>query len=206
MEPSYRYDPLKNTTPGNRSTEEHIDYIFNHVVEQLSAPQAKIDIVGVSEGAVRTVSFLDAKDNFNKWGKRVQAFAALAMYYDTSDMHNPEFKDWFTKVSIIPSRIARKFRLIPSRSVEEHTLSLLSRAIHFSVARQAHVASRLLVVQLSALESHTTARPCYLSATKPFSIGSRRSRPMRSTRILISRDVRLKKRPSNKTTGRSRLF
>ena len=93
-----RFDEEKNTIPGNRTTAEHVNYIFNHVVEELLDPNAKLDVVGVSEGAVKVAEFLDNKDNWKKCGGRVDAFAAVATYYQANDIKNKEFGDWLAEV------------------------------------------------------------------------------------------------------------
>jgi len=99
VENPFRFDPIKNTIPGNRNTEEHVNYIFNHVVEELVDPKAMLDIVGVSDGAVQVSVFLEKHDNFKKWGGRVAAFASVATWYHATEIKNIDFADWFLDVS-----------------------------------------------------------------------------------------------------------
>ncbi|ESZ93191.1 hypothetical protein SBOR_6423 [Sclerotinia borealis F-4128] len=94
VEKAIRLDPIKNTVPGNRDTDEHIDYIFNHVIEDLMSKTAKVDIIGVSEGAMGVSRFLDKLENWKKWGPRIQAFAALATWWHSIDCKNPLFLEW----------------------------------------------------------------------------------------------------------------
>jgi hypothetical protein len=103
----YRVDPEKNTVPGNRDTAEHVNYIFNHVVEELCRPDSTIDLVGVGQGAVKVAKFLDTKENLNKWGRRIEAFAALATYHHASDCQTPEFRLWLKKALFSPPRTFR---------------------------------------------------------------------------------------------------
>jgi len=90
----YRFDEIKNTIPGNRSVAEHINYIFNHVVAELAHPDVKLDIVGVSAGAVKVSSFLNDETNFKQWGKRISAFASVATYFNADEITNPGFAEF----------------------------------------------------------------------------------------------------------------
>lgn len=94
VEKTIRLDPIKNTVPGNRDTDEHINYIFNHVIEKLMPNIAKIDVIGVSEGAMGVSRFLDKVENWTKWGSKMQAFAALATWWHSIDYTNPLFLEW----------------------------------------------------------------------------------------------------------------
>ncbi|KAF7939259.1 uncharacterized protein EAE97_007339 [Botrytis byssoidea] len=94
VEKTTRLDAIKNTVPGNRNTDEHIDYIFNHVIEELMPKVAKIDVIGVSEGAMGVTRFLDELENWKKWGSRMQAFAALATWWQSIDYRNPLLLEW----------------------------------------------------------------------------------------------------------------
>jgi hypothetical protein len=100
VEAPYRFDAKKNTIPGNRSTEEHVNYIFNHVIEELVDPKAKLDIVGVSDGAIQVSVFLEKHENFKKWGERVAAFASVATWYHANEIKNVDFADWFMDVCV----------------------------------------------------------------------------------------------------------
>jgi hypothetical protein len=94
----FRFNSEKNTIPHNKTTAEHVNYIFNTVVEQLAPPDAKLDIVGVSEGAVRVSIFLENQENFKKWGKRVEAFASIGTFLHAQEIKNIDFADWFVNV------------------------------------------------------------------------------------------------------------
>ncbi|KAF7935042.1 uncharacterized protein EAE98_003087 [Botrytis deweyae] len=94
VEKTTRLDAMKNTVPGNRNTDEHIDYIFNHVIEELMPKVTKIDVIGVSEGAMGVTRFLDNLENWKKWGSRMQAFAALATWWQSIDYRNPLLLEW----------------------------------------------------------------------------------------------------------------
>lgn len=98
VESSFRFDIEKNTIPGNRNTEEHVAYIFNTVVAELVNKDAKLDVIGVSESAVRVALFLENERNFKVWGERLDAFAALATYFHAHEIKNQAFGHWLREV------------------------------------------------------------------------------------------------------------
>jgi hypothetical protein len=60
VHPACRFDEVSNTLPGNRNTEEHVAYIFNKVVNgDILDPEAKLEIIGVADGAYQVVNFLN---------------------------------------------------------------------------------------------------------------------------------------------------
>ncbi|TVY23806.1 hypothetical protein LHYA1_G006774 [Lachnellula hyalina] len=95
VENPYRFDDERNVIPGNHDSEQHVNYMFNHVVAELVDPAAKLDILGVSDGAVKVSTFLEDPDNFKIWGPRVSAFAAVATWYHASEIKNVDFASWF---------------------------------------------------------------------------------------------------------------
>jgi hypothetical protein len=98
----YRLDAEKNTIPGNRNTAEHVNYIFNYVVQELCDQKVKLDVIGVGDGAVKFAEFLEKDENWKKWGGRMEALAVLATFYHAEDNHNNEFADWLQRVWSIP--------------------------------------------------------------------------------------------------------
>jgi len=97
VEPPYCFSEEKNTIPGNRTTAEHVNTIFNQVVENLAHPDAKLSLIGVSDGAVQVSLFLNDEKNFEKWGHRVDAFASVASYFHAHEITNPKFADFLLK-------------------------------------------------------------------------------------------------------------
>ncbi|KAL5330515.1 hypothetical protein ACEPPN_000032 [Leptodophora sp. 'Broadleaf-Isolate-01'] len=93
----YRFNEEKNTIPGNKTTAEHVNTIFNEVIENLAHPDAKLSLIGVADGAVQVSLFLNNEKNFEKWGKRVDGFASLASYFHSHEITNPKFGEWLLK-------------------------------------------------------------------------------------------------------------
>lgn len=100
VEAPYAFNEEKNTVPGNRSAYEHVEYVFNEVIEKFVKPTAQLSVIGVSEGAVQVETFLEKPENFKTWGKRVSALAVLATWFLAHDIQNKEFARWFIDVSL----------------------------------------------------------------------------------------------------------
>jgi len=94
----YRFDAKKNTVEGNRNTAEHVSYVFNEVVKEMVDPMAKLDVIGVSEGAVRVSEFLD--QNWKAWKNRMEAFATIASWFGAGEIKNTKFAEFMKDVSL----------------------------------------------------------------------------------------------------------
>ncbi|POS86346.1 hypothetical protein EPUL_001414, partial [Erysiphe pulchra] len=94
VDPPYEFDPEKNTVPANRNVAEHVEYVFNHVITELTNPNSKLEIIGVSAGAVEVSVFLDNDENWKKWKPRLSAFASIASYYSPNEITNEDFRKW----------------------------------------------------------------------------------------------------------------
>ncbi|OWO99706.1 hypothetical protein B2J93_9456 [Marssonina coronariae] len=91
VEPPYRFQPSKNSIPGNTTTYEHISTIFNSVIATLAHPVAKLYLIGVSDGAVQLSHFLNDPSNFLLHGPRIAALVTLDSYFHAHEIHNPAF-------------------------------------------------------------------------------------------------------------------
>jgi hypothetical protein len=94
----FRFDTVKNTVPDNRDTAEHVAYIFNDVVNELLSPEAKLELIGVSVGAVEVLEFLNKPENWKFIQPRMTAVALVAAFHEREDISNPEFAEWLQKV------------------------------------------------------------------------------------------------------------
>lgn len=55
-----RLDPVKNRVPGNEDSERHIEHIFTKILPELLRKDAIVNVIGIGDGAIDTVKFLDA--------------------------------------------------------------------------------------------------------------------------------------------------
>ncbi|RKF64584.1 putative arb2 domain-containing protein [Erysiphe neolycopersici] len=94
VDPPYEFDAEKNTVPDNRNIAEHVEYVFNHVITELTNPDSKLEIIGVSGGAVEVSVFLEKDENWKKWKPKLLAFASIASYYSPNEITNEDFRKW----------------------------------------------------------------------------------------------------------------
>ena len=92
-----RVDPVKNRARGNESMAAHVKYVFEEVVRHMVDKDAKLDIIGVGEGASESVAYLD-----HHWGKlwadRIQAIAVgTGPVWPGDEIQNPNFRLFFAK-------------------------------------------------------------------------------------------------------------
>lgn len=96
-----RFDAIKNTVPGNRSTTEHVNYVMTTVINEFVNPKAAIDVIALSDSSTQIVEFLDKKENWAKIGDRLGGLALLAPFYRESDITNEEFIDYLKHVRFL---------------------------------------------------------------------------------------------------------
>jgi len=97
---AHRFDSVKNTVPKNRSTAEHIAYVFDRVVRDLLAPVATLEVIAVSVGAVEVVDFLNNPKNWEAVEPRLKALALVSTFHQRDDISNPWFAAWLRKVCL----------------------------------------------------------------------------------------------------------
>ncbi|MCJ1344043.1 hypothetical protein MMC31_002243, partial [Peltigera leucophlebia] len=89
-------DSVKNRVPGNEDVAAHTKYIFEYVIPRMVNPAAKLNIIGIGEGAEETVNYLQY--SWETWKDRIQAIVIGSGYqWPSSDIQNPEFADFWGK-------------------------------------------------------------------------------------------------------------
>ena len=106
VEAPYKTHPLKNTIPRNKTVLEHINCIFNEVIETMVSKDAKLDIIAASQSAVKICDFFSKQEGmYEKWcaSGRVAALAAVATYWQIEDFAtgHPKFQEWYHDVCTI---------------------------------------------------------------------------------------------------------
>lgn len=93
----FQIHPVKNHIPGNEDWTAHVKSVFEEVVLKMANPQAKLDIIGLGDGASEAVAYLQS--HWTTWKDRVQAIAVGAGYNWAGDkVHEPEFVKFWGKV------------------------------------------------------------------------------------------------------------
>ena len=92
-----RLDPIKNRVKGHKNVEEHVESVFDFINKKMRK-DAKVDIIGLSEGGEEAVKFLDS--NWDSWKDCVRAVCVgLGFVWHVGDeVKNPAFKEFWAKV------------------------------------------------------------------------------------------------------------
>lgn len=78
----------------------HVKYVFEEVVPKVVNPSAKLDIIGVGDGASEVVAYLQTE--WARWKARVQAIAVGTGYvWASGEVHNAEFAKFWGRVSFL---------------------------------------------------------------------------------------------------------
>lgn len=76
----------------------HVKYVFEEVVHKMVNPSAKLDIIGVGDGASEVVAYLQTE--WPRWKERVQAIAVGTGYvWASGEVHDAEFAKFWGSVS-----------------------------------------------------------------------------------------------------------
>lgn len=92
------FDPKVNGIPGNADVGEHVRMVFECVLdnEALVREDAKIEIMGLSEGAVETEKYLD--ENWKRWEDRIGCLAILGGGLDEYEIKDEDLKTFLKEV------------------------------------------------------------------------------------------------------------
>jgi hypothetical protein len=94
-----KMDPIKNRIPQNGTEAEHMKCVFEQVVKKLTDPEATIDIIGIGDGAMEVIGYLQTA--WPTWAKRIGAIAVGTSYIWPNEFIDPDFRDFFAKVGIL---------------------------------------------------------------------------------------------------------
>lgn len=106
-----RMDLVKNRVPGHRNVREHVGSVMEFIGGKMKEG-AKVEVVGVGEGAEEIVKFLDG--NWSKWSNRVAAVCVgLGFLWKVDEEIKDEgFKDFWGKVRFLfPTLLPGSFPL-----------------------------------------------------------------------------------------------
>ncbi|KAJ4422386.1 hypothetical protein N0V82_002941 [Gnomoniopsis sp. IMI 355080] len=85
-------DPKVNGIPGHADVGEHVRLVFESVLdkEEFVGKEARLEIIGLSEGAVETEKYLD--ENWKRWEDRIGCLAILGGGLEEHEIKNVGFK------------------------------------------------------------------------------------------------------------------
>ena len=92
-----RIDDVKNRIPQNGSIQEHVKCVFEEVVGKLVDKEARIDIIGLGDGAMEMIEYL--QDEWDTYQNRVDAIAIGASHIWKTEFVDTRFREFWGKVS-----------------------------------------------------------------------------------------------------------
>lgn len=84
-----RIDDVENRAPQNASLPEHVRYVFEEVVRKMTAEDAQIFVIGLTDGADEALTYLN--DNWSAWSSRIGALALANPLHLPSEITNRTF-------------------------------------------------------------------------------------------------------------------
>ncbi|PWW79920.1 hypothetical protein C7212DRAFT_290024 [Tuber magnatum] len=85
-------DALKNTVPSHRNPEEHVGYIFRHVLDKIVPSHAEIDIMTCGMVAYSVIVFLN--NNWDAWKDRIFALVMAESAHCLPNVTNIELQQF----------------------------------------------------------------------------------------------------------------
>lgn len=92
------FDPQVNGIPGHANVAEHVRMVFESVLvnEEFVAKEARLEVIGLSEGAMEAGKYLD--ENWKRWEGRVGCLAILGGGLEEHEIKNEGFKNFLKEV------------------------------------------------------------------------------------------------------------
>ena len=97
-------DPVKNSVPRNESMLAHVDCVFEDVLGKLTNKEAKINVIGIGDGAVELVEYLQS--DWANWEGRVETIVVGSSHIWNMQFHDDSFKDFWTKVYFLVKELS----------------------------------------------------------------------------------------------------
>ncbi|KAL7948493.1 Arb2 domain-containing protein [Trichoderma barbatum] len=92
-----RYVPALNDIPGNEDPAQHVKYIFDKVLRSHAADDAVLDVIAIGESCEIVEKFLDGKEAWDTWGKRLNTMILLGPVCEAESLTNEAFKEFMKK-------------------------------------------------------------------------------------------------------------
>ncbi|UKZ56730.1 hypothetical protein TrVGV298_010571 [Trichoderma virens] len=92
-----RHVPALNDIPGNEGPEQHVKYIFGEVLRSMASEKAMVDVIAIGDSCEIVEKFLDGKEAWEVWGKRLSSLILLSPVCEADGLTNEQFKDFMTK-------------------------------------------------------------------------------------------------------------
>ena len=91
-----RVDNFKNRIPKNHTLAEHVACVFEQVVDEMTNKDAKVQIIGLGDGALELVEYI--QHDWRRWKGRVAAIAVGASHVWKTEITDSDFGQFWAKV------------------------------------------------------------------------------------------------------------
>ncbi|MCJ1288423.1 hypothetical protein MMC26_007780 [Xylographa opegraphella] len=88
-------DRVNNIIPQNEDIQKHVTCLFEQVIDKLPNEHAKIDIIGIGDGALEVVEYL--QQDWKKWEGRVDAIVVGASHIWNTDIKDENFRKFWSR-------------------------------------------------------------------------------------------------------------
>ena len=85
-----------NSIPGQETGEQHIQYMFDHVVKSKTAGTSIIDVIAIGNTCDKVQKFLDK--HWNDWASRLSSLLLVDTILEADKLTNDSFKHFLEKV------------------------------------------------------------------------------------------------------------
>lgn len=94
-----RHDDSKNSIPRNRTTAEHVQYVFEEVLPTALNKKAKLDVIAVGDAADEVEKYLNNDEVWKNIRSRMNSMAVMGGFYESKDFVCKGFKEFMQDVS-----------------------------------------------------------------------------------------------------------
>ena len=91
----FRIDEIKNKIPGNRDYEEHVKYVFEHIVQGMCKKYARIDIIGMEWTGLATLRYLAA--HWDDYSSRIGGICLTSPQHNMEELGTGDFASFINR-------------------------------------------------------------------------------------------------------------
>ncbi|MCJ1400094.1 hypothetical protein MMC11_003297 [Xylographa trunciseda] len=84
---------VRNLVPQNENIQKHVACLFEQVVAKLPSQNARVDIIGIGDGALEVVEYL--QQDWKKWQGKIDAIAVGASHIWNTDIKDESFGEFW---------------------------------------------------------------------------------------------------------------
>ena len=91
----FRIDGIKNKIPGSRDYEEHVNYVFEHIVRDMCKKNARIDIIGMEWTGLAALRYLAA--HWDNYSSRIGGVCLTSPQHNMEELGTGDFAAFISR-------------------------------------------------------------------------------------------------------------